>query len=313
MTARVLRPSEPKTATFDNQSNSSDWANLYSPCERIDSHSNNDEIMPKQNRIMAYLRVSTKKQDEQMQRTFVETQMKIHKVNLSQVEWIVEKVSASKKIELQSRKEGKKILEAIKTGEVKTVFCYKLDRLFRNQWAAHAFVAECQLHQTDVISMDTPSGLLSDEGFLLYSINFMMAEMEARRLSVRTQGGMAETRKRGGVTTNAVFGWDVFEVLDADGKPLIGSNDKVIKKLLPNFQEQAVINWMRTQQSEGKSNNWIATQLNSISLKGKKGGKWQGQSVKRCLEALQHAQITNFSPPKRMMKWPFADLRKKQA
>jgi len=312
MADALLSPSETKTTHFDNHSNSSNWTNLYSG-QRIDSDYDNEVIMPTQNRIMAYLRVSTKKQDEQMQRTFVETQMRILKIDLSQVEWVVEKISASKKVELQSRDEGKKIIEAIETGEVKTVFCYKLDRLFRNQWAAHAFVAECQLYQTDVISMDTPNGLLSDEGFLLYSINFMMAEMEARRLSQRTKDGMNETRKRGGVTTNEVFGWDVMEVLDAEGNPLINANDKVVKKAVPNWQEQAVINWIHGQVAAGKSNNWIAKQLNSIGLKGKKGGKWQGQSVQRVLDAKQHQQIHNFTPPTRMMKWPFADLRKKQA
>ena len=84
MADALLRPSETKTTHFDNHSNSTNWANLYNG-EHIDTVSNNDEDMPTQNRIMAYLRVSTKKQDEQMQRTFVETQMRILKIDLSQV------------------------------------------------------------------------------------------------------------------------------------------------------------------------------------------------------------------------------------
>ena len=311
MADALLRASETKTADFDNTSNMGVWTNLYTGLH-IDSQLDNEEPMATNTIVSAYIRVSTDKQDEKMQKTYITAQLKLAGIDPNQVEWFAETISASKKERLQDRKEGKKLLALIDTGQVKQVFCYKLDRLFRSQRAAHAFVAVCQEMHTDVISMDTPSGLLTDEGFLLYSINFMMAEMEVRRLGKRTTHGMDETRKNGGVTTSAVFGWDIMEVLDAEGNPLIGSNDKVVKKAVPNWQEQAVINWMQTQVINGKSNSWIARELNGIGLKGKNGGKWQSNSVKRVLAAKQHSQIVNFTPPKRMMKWPFADLRKKQ-
>lgn len=314
MATRVLRPSKTKTAPFDNTSISTEWQDLYNGVNLQIGLRDNEESMPRNIRTVAYLRVSTTKQDEQMQKTFIDTQLKIAGINPASVEWFIDSgVSATKKEQMQDRPEGKRLYGLLAAGEVKTIFTYKLDRLFRKQWAAHQFVAECQLQNTDVVSMDTPSGLLSDEGFLLYSVNFMMAEMEARRLGRRTSDGMSNTRKNGGVTTNAVFGWDIMEVIDAKGNPVIGKNDKVVKKCVPNWQEQAVIAWMRRMESEGKSMNWIARQLNDIGLKGKKGGKWQGQSVKRCLESKQHQELVNFTPPKRMMKWPFADLRKKQS
>ena len=316
MTESVLRACEAKTN--DNETNSpyGVWARLYngefnsggiSTCRTF-----NEDMQTKNSIDIAYIRVSTKQQDEAMQRAFIETQLKLAKIPLADVQFFEEKVSASKKERLQSREEGKKLMALLESGVVKRIFVYKLDRLLRSQRAAHAFVATCQEFGTDVISMDTPSGLLTDEGFLLYSINFMMAEMEVRRLAKRTSDGMAQTRKSGGVTTHAVFGWDVMEVIDADGKPLIGANDKVVKKLVPNWQEYAVLMWIDEQLQKGVSFNKIAKMLNDIGLKGKKGGKWQAQSVKRAVNAKQHQEIVNFTPPKRMAKWPFADLRKKQ-
>jgi DNA invertase Pin-like site-specific DNA recombinase len=314
MAAAVLRPSETKSPTFDNQSQSSDWANLYSGVNLQIGVRDNVETMHKNNRIMAYIRDSTTDQNPEMQKTWVLATIASKGINPDDVEWFIDHgVSATKKQQMTDRPEGEKVWKALENGEVESIFCYKLDRLFRKQWAAHKFVAECQLQNTDVFSIDTPSGLLSDEGFLLYSVNFMMAEMEARRLARRTTDGMSQARNNGGVTTNAVFGWDVMEVIDENGNPLIGKNDKVVKKMKPNWQEQAVLNWIREQVSLGKSHNWIARKLNEIGLKGKKGGKWQSQSVKRTLESKQHLQIGNESPPKQMMKWPFADLRKKQA
>ena len=147
---------------------------------------------------------------------------------------------------------------------------------------------------------------------LKISVPCNCAEMEVRKLARRTADGMAHQRQNGGVTTSAVFGWDIYECLDADGLPLIGANDKVIKKVNPNWQEQAVINWMREMDAKGWSRAKIARTLNDLGVRGKRGGKWQGQSVTRCLEAKQHQEIVKFQPPKRMMKYPFTALRKKQ-
>jgi site-specific DNA recombinase len=314
MADALLSPYETKTTDFDYESNSTNWANLYNG-EHIDTVYDNDEIMPKQNRIIvAYLRVSTDEQSVAMQRKYLEHKMKTDGINISKVVWIEEKegVSASKNPKMTDRTEGRVLHEKLLRGELKVIYAYKLDRLFRDTAEGLTFAKLCKKLGTDIFTMETPMGVCDENGFILLTMHFMMAEVEVMKLSTRTTGGMDVQRDSGGVTTSAVFGWDVMELINEDGSPLI-ENDKVVKTVVPNWQEQAVINWIRTKVSEGKSNNWIATQLNSIGLKGKKGGKWQGQSIKRCLEAKQHSQIVKFNPPKRMMKWPFADLRKKQA
>ena len=318
MAEAVQRASEIETGEYSTDVNSSDfgvWNDLYTGIyngQHTDSPYDNEEIMPKQKQTVAYIRVSTQDQDTAMQKTYIETQMSLNGVDLSKVQWFEEKISATKKEELKDRPVGSKLHSLVSNGEVKQLYCYKLDRLFRKQWAAHSFVGLCQLKGTDIISMDTPSGLLTDEGFLLYSINFMMGEMEARRLARRTSDGMASTRKKGGVSTSAIFGWNIMEVIDENGNPVIGSNDKVVKKCVPNWQEQAIINWIKQQVADGLSFNKIARILNELGIRGKKGGKWQAQSIKRCLESKQHQELRNFKPPKRMQQYPFTHYRKSQ-
>ena len=314
MAARVLSPCEMKTAHFDYHSNSTDWDYLYD-CERIDMASDNDESMTQKTvrKNVAYLRVSTDEQSVAMQRKYLEVKMKQEGIDISQVEWIEEKdgVSASKNPKMTDRTEGKRLFSMLLNNEINLVHAYKLDRLFRDSSEGLAFAKLCKKHGADIRTMEVPNGVLDENGFILMSMHFMMAEVEVMKLSTRTSGGMDITRETGGQTTHAVFGWDVMELIDENGSPLI-ENDKIVKTVVPNWQEQAVLNWMRARIAEGWSYNKIARTLNELGLKGKKGGKWQSQSIKRTLEAKQHSQIKNFTPPKRMMKWPFTALRKKQ-
>lgn len=304
MQTAARRRTDPKNDIYQDSA----WQHLNSPIcsQHTDSPYDNEGNMPIKNSItVAYTRNSTEEGDPALQRAFIKERANHHGRDLHDVIWFEEgTTSATKKERLQDREEGAKLWELVNDGLVNAVYCYKLDRLFRNISAAHAFVAICQAQGTDIISMDTPEGILDDNGFLLYSINFMMAEMEARRLARRTKDGMAATRKSGKATTGAVFGWNIFDRLDE-----FGNKDS---KVEPAWQEQAVINWMRARIAEGWSQNKVARTLNDIGLRGKKGGKWTSASIGRTLNSKQHSMLSNFKIPKTMMKWPFADLRKKQ-
>ena len=309
MADALLRPYETKNADFDNLSSTGDWADLYSP-QHIDTGYDNVEDMPKINSIItAYIRKSSGKQSStEMQIIYCKTKAKQMGIKEEDIVWFIEDedgVSATKKPQLTDRPKGTELHELVSNGEVEIILCYKLDRLFRQQWAAHSFIGLCQERGTDVFSTDCTQGVLSDEGFLLYSVQFMMAEMYARDLARKTSDGMSATRQKGQATTHAVFGWDILVRLDEFG------NKET--KVIPNWQEQAVLYWIKQQQIKGWSNNKIAKALNEIGVRGKSGGKFQSSSVKRMLEAKQHMMLSHFNTPKRMMKWPFTALRNKQS
>jgi len=295
----------PKNDRFDDDN----WKHLFSAphdkTQHIDSPYDNAELMRKNSIDTGYTRNSTDKGDAALQDAFIGRQLEDMGMTINETYWFREGVaSATKKPELQDREEGKKLHALVSSGAVNRIFVYKLDRLFRKQWAAHEFVALCQKVGTDIISMDSPQGILCDDGFILYSMNFMMAEMEARRLARRTTDGMAVKRESGSATTGAVFGWDISFTFVGENK---------ITKVEPNWQEQAVINWMKARLDEGWSKNKVARALNEVGVRGKNGGKWQSASIQRTLDAKQHQELAKEKTPKRMAKWPFADLRKKQA
>jgi DNA invertase Pin-like site-specific DNA recombinase len=308
MTGGVLRASETKTKA-DTNNEWGTWLNASHEHEPLDMVSTNHEGMPfkaKQEIEAVYLRVSTDDQDTDLQRQYIMGQLSANNVNMDNVVWFEEEdgVSASKNPTLQTRPQGSKLHDEVSRGNVKRIWCYKLDRLFRSQWAAHHFIGICQEKQTDVFSSDSPQGVLSEVGFMMYSVNFMMAELEVKRLAKRTSDGMKAKRAKGGATTHSVWGWDVAEYLDENGNKYT--------EVTPNWQEQAVIVHIRKALSDGKSMSSIAKKFNNLGLKGKRGGKWTASSIKRCLSAKQHEEITRFEAPKRMMKWPFSALRTKQ-
>ena len=55
----------------------------------------------------------------------------------------------------------------------------------------------------------------------------------------------------------------------------------------------------------GKLQAAVARSLNSRGIRGKRGGKWQGQSVKRTIEHTFHTNRTDFPHPKNWGSMPW--------
>ena len=109
-----------------------------------------------------------------------------------------------------------------------------------------------------------------------------IAEMERGLISERTQEGMDQLKAQNKRFTESIFGWDVNE----DGM------------LEPNWYEQDLIDWMDWQiEDNGMSAAAVARSLNSRGITGKRGGQWQGQSVKRTIGHTFHENRADFPYP----------------
>jgi hypothetical protein len=79
--------------------------------------------------------------------------------------------------------------------------------------------------------------------------------------------------------------------------------------LNPNWYEQDIIDWMEWQVNvNGMSQAAVARSLNSRGVKGKRGGKWQGQSVKRTIAHIFHANRKDFPYPKTWGSMPWQKI-----
>ena len=109
-----------------------------------------------------------------------------------------------------------------------------------------------------------------------------MAEMERGLISERTREGMIQLKANHRKFTHSIYGWDV----DKNGM------------LNPNWNEQNNIDYMRWQMDvNGMSASSVARSLNKLGVSGKRGGKWQGNSITRTINNDFHTKRANFQHP----------------
>jgi site-specific DNA recombinase len=171
---------------------------------------------------------------------------------------------------LADRPEGAKLVALVEADGIDAVVIMKLDRGFRN-------VADClktvdaweakgvALHVVDLggNSIDTVSTM----GRFMLTVLAAAAEMERGMIKDRCNAGRAARKAEGKRIGEVPFGYD----LAADNT------------LVPNPQEHAAIEEMKSLKAEGHSLRGIAAYLIDKGVSTKKGGRWSAQGVKSIL------------------------------
>ena len=249
------------------------------------------------NKTIAYIRVSSQRQvdegnslETQKRRIIQLAQFK--GLSIASEDFLIEKgVSAG--IPLWERPMGRVLRRKLLSGEYSNLIAMKLDRLFRITTDMLLTVQEVEdmgvrllIADLGVEAIDTSTST----GRFMLTIFGGIAEMERGLISERTQEGMDQLKAQNKRFTESIFGWDV----DVNGM------------LIPNWYEQDLIDWMDWQiEVNGMSAAAVARSLNSRGITGKRGGQWQGQSVKRTISHKFHENRANFPHPSRwgIMPW----------
>ena len=187
-----------------------------------------------------------------------------------------EGVSAGKP--LGDRDGGQGLLRSAAFKGTSHVIAMKLDRLFRNAGDALQVVedwdkAGIALHLVDQggSAMDTSSAM----GKFMLTVLAGVAEMERNLGRERTTAALAEKRARGEKTGGTVpYGWDAVPCEAFDSGAI---------KLVPNAQEQAVINQMHRLRQEGSALAGIVRRLNRDGVPTKTGARWHPETVRGIL------------------------------
>ena len=224
---------------------------------------------PKCTKAVAYVRVSTGKQDLSMdaQEERIRLYCKLNRLDLVEV---IRERGVTAKIKLNKRPEGSRIAKLTAAG-VCHIVALKLDRLFRNAVDALSHVEEWEqagiaLHLVDMggQSVNTASSM----GKMLITMLAGFAEFERNMIAERTTAALAHKKAHGMVYNHAPYGFN--------------AEDGV---LVPDAAEQAVIARMATLRESGASYRTIADVLNAECIRGKQGGSWGQQTVKNVLAA----------------------------
>jgi site-specific DNA recombinase len=224
---------------------------------------------PKCTKTVAYVRVSTGKQDLSMESQEERIRLYCQLNGLDLVEVIRER-GITAKIKLNKRPEGSRIAKLTASG-VCHIVALKLDRLFRNAVDALSHVEEWEqagisLHLVDMGGQSVNTG--SSMGKMLLTMLAGFAEFERNMIAERTTAALNFKKSHGEVYNHVPYGYSA-----EDGK------------LVPDPTEQAVIARMTTLRAEGVSYHRIADELNATGKATKQGGVWAAQTVKNIILA----------------------------
>ena len=241
------------------------------------------------NKTIAYIRVSSQRQvdegnslEAQKRRIIQLAQFK--GLSIAPEDFLIEKgVSAG--IPLWERPMGRVLRRKLLSGGYSNLIAMKLDRLFRITTDMLLTVQEVEDMGVRLLIADLGGEAIdtsTSTGRFMLTIFGGIAEMERGLISERTQEGMDQLKAQNKRFTESIFGWDVNE----DGM------------LEPNWYEQDLIDWMDWQiEDNGMSAAAVARSLNSRGITGKRGGQWQGQSVKRTISHTFHENRADFPHP----------------
>lgn len=249
------------------------------------------------NKTIAYIRVSSQRQvdegnslEAQKRRIIQLAQFK--GLSIAPEDFLIEKgVSAG--IPLWERPMGRVLRRKLLSGEYSNLIAMKLDRLFRITTDMLLTVQEVEDMGVRLLIADLGGEAIdtsTSTGRFMLTIFGGIAEMERGLISERTQEGMAQLKAQNKRFTESIFGWDV----DVNGM------------LIPNWYEQDLIDWMDWQiEVNGMSAAAVARSLNSRGITGKRGGQWQGQSVKRTISHTFHEKRDDFPYPSQWGTMPW--------
>ena len=238
---------------------------------------------------VAYIRVSSQRQVDEgvsiaAQTRRIKEYAKFKGLSLDENDIFVEE-GVSGGIPIWDRPKGRILKRRLMTGNYSHIITMKLDRMFR--------LVSDMLHTVDELSdagisyhivdlngeaVDTSTSM----GRFFLTMMAAMAEMERGLISERTQEGMNQLKASHKKFTQSLFGWDV----DSNGM------------LVPNWNEQNNIDYMAWQiDTNGMSAASVARSLDRQGIKGKRGGKWQGNAVTRVINNKFHLERKKFPQP----------------
>ena len=243
----------------------------------------------KREKALAYIRVSSQRQADEgvsldAQKRRILDYAKFKDIPLSEEDIFIEK-GVSGGIPLWDRPRGRILQRRLVTGQYTDIVTMKLDRMFRLTTDVLTTIdelndADIDLHIVDLNGEAVDTSTTRGRFFL--TLMGALAEMERGLISERTTEAMNQLRATNKQFTKSIYGWDV----NADGM------------FIPNWIEQDIIDYMAWQvEVNGMATAAVARSLNKRGITGKRGGKWQGNSITRTIGNDFHTNRLKFTAP----------------
>jgi site-specific DNA recombinase len=220
-------------------------------------------------KVVGYVRASTDEQTETLkaQAEKIAAYCTLHDLELVEV---FTDVGVSGTVPMKDRPEGAKMLTALKgrgRNKIDGVVTVKLDRMFRN-------ASDCLLNveawkaknlALHIIDLRVDTSTVTGKFFL--TVMAAVAEMERNLIAERTSTVLQAKKRRGEVYGNTPLGFE-----------------RLGDKLIVNAHEKALVDRIKAMRAEGMAYNKIATALNVEGIRGKNGGKFGSETIRKILD-----------------------------
>jgi site-specific DNA recombinase len=150
-----------------------------------------------------------------------------------------------------------RLLTVVNARQVTAVLVYKLDRLTRSVADLDQLMKRFERHGVALVSLQESLDATTATGRLMMNLLASVSQWEREVIGERTRDAMQQLKAEGQVYSRPVFGH--------------GPDDA------------ATLAWMREEQARGTSYEDIAAHLNAVGTPATRGGRWQGNTVRRIL------------------------------
>lgn len=181
---------------------------------------------------------------------------------------IFEFVQSGAKVLASSGQERQKILEYIKEYGVGVVVVHELDRLARSMLDTLLFVDELNRLGVAFISVHDGFDTTTAQGQLQMHILSAFSEYFRKQLASKVMGGMAERARQGKPLGKIPYGYTMGE----SGYVIDPEPAKIVELIFRWYLE------------ENQGMRGIASRLNSMGVKTKKGNQWSHVTIRDILE-----------------------------
>lgn len=190
---------------------------------------------------------------------------------------VISDPGVSGSVPLAERKDGRRLVQLIAAGEVDVVVALTQDRLFRSMIDALATLGRWDELGVRVLLVD--GGWLSmddDEQWMRTVMNAFFAEMERRKCRKRTKRALDAAAIRGKRLGGVPYGSRPAVRVEAGKRVDTGRH-------VAQPDEQAVIERIHLLRAAERPPTYreIADQLQREGVPSRRGGRWQGETVRR--------------------------------
>jgi len=216
-------------------------------------------------KAIGYVRVSTQEQATHGYSLDAQIDKIKGYANLYDIELIDIVIDAGVSAKSLNREGLQTVLQALDSGKADAVIIFKLDRLTRSVTDWNTLIADYFTHKA-LLSVSDQIDTRTAAGRLCLNVLMSVAQWEREAIGERTSTALRQKQSQGQHVGSPAYGYEML--------------DKQLVKVASEYEAIALVKELK---ASGATLQQIADELNTQSIKTKRGGQWYPTTIKNLL------------------------------